>query len=205
MRQLLQPSLDWSFFITEKMKASLDATPLSGTMPILCVFLARLGLHIDSVETVAIDKDGAFTTGKAATPGVKIIFTRPGGKPQTLYYLTTDLSDDAIKSNPGFLRFCEAQGRGANLLKAPSYLLHDGGFDRVREFILKSSTVLVQDDSGIPVHHLDPARWDVRLFGVYQSPIEIFKQHLQPDLAGMYRSGKPPAFEKMTRLHSSQE
>jgi hypothetical protein len=186
LRRSLNSVLRFSFFITKDMKVDLTHTQLSGTLPVLYVFLARAGCRIERTELVGLDKAGAVTTGKAATSGVRIVFTGPGGREQTLYYFTTDLSDAGIKANPAFVKFCEQIGPSASLLKAASYLMHSDGFSAARTFLLGHCHTLVADDSGIPLRHYDPARWTVRLFGSYPGPIELFAQHHQPQLAEMY-------------------
>lgn len=191
LRKALNSVLSFSFFITKDMKTDLTQTQLSGTLPVLYVFLARSGSRIESVELIGLDKNGALTTDKPVTRGAKIVFFGPSGHPQTLYYFTSDLSDDGIKANPAFLRFCEGLGRGQSLLKAASYLMHAGGFDRARDFLLEHSDTLLQDDSGIPLRHFNTAKWNMRLFGAYPGPIEIFKQHAQPDLAELYKVSHP--------------
>jgi hypothetical protein len=186
LRKSMESSLNWSFFITKNMKADLNQPQLSGTLPILYVFLARTNCTIESVTRVALDRSGTLVEeGKGETAGVKIVFMSTERGPQTLYYFCSDLSDDGIKSRPNFMKFCEQQGEGASLLKAASYLMHEGGFERVREFLLRQSPIVVQDDSGIPFRYFDP-KWELRLCGQYAGPIETFKQHYQPDLAQAY-------------------
>ena len=51
--------LSFSFFITKQMKVDLHAGELSGTLPILYVFLARSGKTIREVGPVALDDKGA--------------------------------------------------------------------------------------------------------------------------------------------------
>ncbi|MDB6147458.1 MAG: hypothetical protein JWO45_1122, partial [Spartobacteria bacterium] len=206
--------LNWSFFITKDMKTDLTRTYLSGTLPLLYVFLARTGCTIDSVTALTIDESGAVgenekgepaqsgtapVDGGAArvagasggnasdqTPGVRIVFTRSSGSSQTLYYFCSDLSDDGVKAKPGFLRFCEEQGHGVSLLKAASYLMHEPGFLRVRDFLLGHSEMIVQDDSGIPLRFFRGQEWDARYCGQYTGPIEVFKKYWQSDLADEY-------------------
>ena len=191
LRKSLNSVLSFSFFITKDMKNDLQQTQLSGTLPVLYVFLARAGCRIESVEPVGLDKAGAFTAGKAAVNGVKIVFFGAGGQQQTLYYFTTDLANYALKNNRAFLAFCESQGRGLSLVKAASYLMHMEEFTTARDFLLTHSQMIVQDDSGIPVRHFDPAKWNLRLFGSYPGPIEIFQKHTQPDLAALYGKSNP--------------
>ena len=187
IRKSLDSILNWSFFITKEMKTDLVRTQLSGTLPLLYVFLARTGCTIDSVRTVALDRTGALSENEQGeTPGVQITFTSSAGLSQTVYYFCTDLSDDAVKSNPGFLKFCEAQGEGVSLLKAASYLMHEPEFSRVRSFVLRRSEMILQDDSGIPLRFLAEENWDVRYCGRYTGPIDVFKKYWQPDLANEY-------------------
>jgi hypothetical protein len=169
------------------MKADLTRTPLSGTLPILYVFLARTGYTIDSVTPITIDQAGNVSEDDVGeTPGVRISVTSSSGLSQTLYYFCTDVSDDGIKSKPGFLRFCQSQGRGVSLLKAASYLMHESGFSRMREFLLAQSDVILQDDSGIPLRFFDDQNWSIRYCGHYVGPINVFKQYWQTDLADVY-------------------
>jgi hypothetical protein len=183
LRKSLRSVLNWSFFITKDMKIDLTQTQLSGTLPVLYVFLARAGCEIRSVESVALDKAGQFGPAKGGTPGVKIVFASAGQENQTLYYFTTDLSNGGIRAHSGFIRFCEAQEKGASLVKAASYLMHEDGFSKVREFLLARSALILQDDSGIPHRFFQNSDWVVRYCGSYTGPISLFQQYPQPDLA----------------------
>ena len=190
LRRSLDSVLSWSFFITQKMKADLSHTQLSGTLPLLYVFLARTGATIESVALVSLDNDGnVVDNGK--TPGAKIVFANSSGKQQTIYYFTTDLSDDGIKKAPGFMKFCENEAPGLTLLKAASYLMHRTRFPMVRDFLLNCSKVIVQDDSGIPQKFLDDGKWNIRYYGKYAGPIRSFRRFWQPDLVRDYAATTP--------------
>lgn len=190
LRKSLDSVLSWSFFISKQLRTDIAQTQLSGTLPVLYVFLARAGATINSVSLIAVDNNGTIAdNGK--TPGVRIVFTTPNGAEQTLYYFTTDVSDDGIKSVPGFLKFCEKQAPGVSLLKASSYLMHEGGFARVREFLLAASKLIVQDDSGIPMRYFEDSKWNIRYCGNYLGPTPTFKQFFQPELAKSYAAANP--------------
>jgi hypothetical protein len=190
LRRSLDSVLSWSFFITKQMKANFSRTPLKGTLPVLYVFLAREGATIESVSLVSLDNDGNIVdAGK--THGAKIVFVNASGAEQTLYYFSTDLSDAAIKTAPGFMKFCEKEAPGLTLLKASSYLMFRNHFTRVRDFLLTCSKVIVQDDSGIPVKFFDHSKWNVRYCGRYMEPIRMFKQFKQPDLAKSFMTTTP--------------
>ncbi len=186
LRKSLNSVLRFSFFITKDMRVDLTNTQLSGTLPVIYVFLARAGCRIERTEFVGLDKDGALTTGKSATNGARIVFFGPSGQEQTLYYFTTDLSNGGIKANPGFVKFCDGLGTGVSLLKAASYLMHGEGFSTARDFLLTHTRALVEDDSGIPIKHFPSAGWTTRLFGSYPGPIELFAEHEQPPLTELY-------------------
>ncbi|HXA09157.1 MAG TPA: hypothetical protein VNW28_04200 [Chthoniobacterales bacterium] len=194
----LNSVLNFSFFITKEMKTDLQREDLKGTLPIFYVFLARSGKSITDITFITLDKSGqAHISGpgekaKGLTPGIRITFRgAPDAAPQTLYYFTTDLSDDGIRSQPGFIKFCEGHGAGYSLLKSASYLMFEGGFDAVQKFLLSHSKVIVQDDSGIPITDFDAAKWQLRFFGAYAGPIDVFKQHFQPQLQAIYQRIHP--------------
>ena len=216
LRNSLDTAFSFSFFKTKNMKEDLSRVELGGTLPILYVFLVRSGIRIQSVELFAIDKTGApASPGKGTIPGVKITFSRGGegkrplfggGGEQTLYYFSTNLSDEGVEANPGFIRFCEAQGRGNSLLKAASYLMHNSYFGKVRGFLLRNSDLVVQDDSGIPVRFFAPAKLEVNCFGNYLGPIDLFKGRYQSDLAAQFQTQQVPAlpFSFGYRWHSKE-
>src|SRR5207248_1746363 len=104
LRNSMNSILRFQYFITKEMRADLGHGNVSGTLPILYVFLARLGYTVVDVTHVS-----------SPAEGVKITFSG-GEQPQTLYYFKTDLSG----SNSAFLRWCAARGPGLSLLKAAS-------------------------------------------------------------------------------------
>jgi hypothetical protein len=189
----LNTILSFSFFKTKDMREDFERSELKGVMPAILVFMARTGKFIQDVQYISLDKAGNVGQGFAgATRGAKVTFTDPStGAAKSLYYFTSDLADDALKRNPGLLLFCKSLGPSNSLLKAASYLLHSGGFETVRNFLLENSVAILQDDSGIPVRYFTPDRWTLRFFGVYNGPIELFKQFNQPDLRKFYATSSP--------------
>ena len=203
LRKAMNSALSFSFFITKEMKVDLTQTQLSGTLPVLLVFLARGGCRVDSIQPVDLDISGVATSGKAATSGAEIIFFGPHGRKQRLHYFTADLSNGAVKANPAILKWSASLGQGQSLLKAASYLLHNDGFSTARDFLLKHSDTLVQDDSGIPLRFFRAREWQLRFFGRYAGPIDLFKERYQPELRDAYARSLPPplAFSFGYRWH----
>jgi hypothetical protein len=197
LENAMKSSLNTTYFITKDMKVDLHEQNLNGVLPIIYAFIARADKSITHVTFGSLSGSGAFQeSARGGSPGVRINYTdNQSGNSQTMYYFTTDISDGGIKSNPGFLKFCQRLGVGSSFLKSCSYLMFENGFGTIRNFILDHSRLVVQDDSGIPIANLDPNKWNVRLFGVYLGPIELFKQHYQPRLRELFAQSNPPPLE----------
>ncbi len=191
IRAALGNLLKHSYFITSQMGSQLSRPRLSGTLPIMYVFLARSGKTIRDVSLVGLDKDGKLHPLDEAgfvpvTKGAKIVFAGSDGEERTLYYFRTDLSDKGVP-NSGFLKFCESFGQGDAFVKSASYLLHNPGFSEVRNFLLKNSVALVQDDTGIPLKFLSDNEWQLQPFGAYLAPIREFAHAQQPKLVELFK------------------
>ncbi len=192
LRASMNTLLSFSFFKTADMKEDLKAG-FKGTIPVLFAFLTRTGKSIKDVSFHVLQKDGHIVSvshfKKRKRPNVvKIDFTDKTGVEKTLYYFSTDLANYSVKRT-GFLKFCEKLGASASLVKSASYLMHMNSFSTIRDFILKQSTVHVQDDSGIPVRHFDNKVWALSPFGRYKGPIPLFKQHYQKQMARLFKTG----------------
>ena len=194
----LSSVLSFSFFITKLMKSDLHAGQVSGTLPILYVFLARSGKTIRDVSVIALDDKGAAyfaneNAGPNATRGVRILFAGSDGQERALYYFSTDLSNSGVR-NSGFLKFCGALAPGNSLIKSASYLMHSGNFTIVRDFLLAHSATIIQDDSGIPLHNYDRRKWRFFPFGHYAGPIAEFPGRYQTQYAELFRRSQPIDF-----------
>jgi hypothetical protein len=200
LENAMKSSLTTTYFITKNMKIDLHEQNLNGVLPILYTFIARADKSISNVTFGSLNGSGTFQESalgkRGSIPGVRISYTdNHTGDSQTLYYFMTDISDGGIKSTPGFLKFCERFGAGSSFLKSSSYLMFEEGFATIRNFILAHSNRIVQDDAGIPLAYFDPNKWNLRLFGSYLGPIELFKQHFQPKLQELFAQSNPPALD----------
>jgi hypothetical protein len=208
VEQSLGSILSFSFFITKNMKTDLRAGQVSGTLPLLYVFLARSGKTIREVSPIALDDKGAAyfaneNPGRNATRGVRIIYAGSDGEPKTLYYFSTDLSNNGVRSS-GFLKFCETLAPGNSLIKSASYLLHSRNFTTVRDFLLANSATIIQDDSGIPLADYNPKQWRFFPFGRYAGPIAKFPGTYQPKYAELFRRSQPMDFGIGYRWRTSE-
>ena len=176
LSEALHTSLFCGYFITSEMKPQLAQGSFRGVLPVLYTELALTGHHIDSVDYVH----------PFGSPGVKINYSLPGEEIRTLYYFQADLSNG--KEGRNFLTWLEDLGSGASYLKAASYLLPMDSFSETRNFLLRTSTLILQDDSGIPYHDFQHGDWRIQLFGVYTDPLPIFKLGRERELEKAYRS-----------------
>ncbi|MGI8437729.1 MAG: hypothetical protein ACR2NX_12645, partial [Chthoniobacterales bacterium] len=177
LRGSMNSILRFQYFITKDMRTELMRGKIAGTLPILYVFLARLGYRVLEVELV-----------KTPAEGVKITFQDPAlAESRTLYYFKTDLSGSGQR---GFMKWCAERGPGLSLLKAASFLMHGDGFNGVRNFLLQNSQVLIQDDSGIPLRAF-PKGWNVHCYGNYVPHRTEFAKYTQPDLLAVYQRNPP--------------
>ena len=178
LREALHTSLFCGYFITSEMKPQLLEGSFRGVLPVLYTELALTGNKVLSVEMVK----------PFGSPGVKILYERydPRGdtQPQTLYYFQADLSNG--RECKKFLGWLGSLGDGPSYLKAASFLLPLNEFSETRDFLLKTSTLILQDDSGIPFHDFPADQWKIQLFGSYIEPLAIFKLPKEPELDAAY-------------------
>src|SRR5436190_15086504 len=176
------------------MRYSPAATGLTGTLPIIYVFLARSGKTIRDVSLIRLDENGTAQVdggagrdadGAGSARGVKIDFVGDDGRPQTLYYFSANVDNDGFGAT-GFARFCERLGTGDALVKSASYLMHRANFSDVRSFLLEHTRLILQDDSGIPFSRFDQAIWQLHPFGHYSGPIALFANRYQSKLSQLY-------------------
>jgi len=186
--------LSHTFFITHRMRSDLHVGRVNGALPILYVFLARSGKTISEVTRVRLDEEGAVQPDADSlrgnpTRGVKIVFAGSDGEERTLYYFSTNLANDGVKSSK-LLKFLETLAPADSLVKSASYLLHSGGFTTARDFLIANSAAMVQDDSGIPLRYYDPKKWDLQPFGRYLGPIGVFPGRYQHEYAALFRRSR---------------
>jgi len=180
----LNTLLNVGYFETLALRQYSERSQLKGVLPIIFVFLARSGKEILNVDYNA--------PGKGGLRGVKVTFLDPPtGAHKTLYYLSAGLSDDGLKRNSAVLRFCHSLGPTNSFIKSASYLLQQNGFNIARDYLLRVSASILEDDSGIPLRSFSPAQWNLRFFGNYTGPIDLFKSYYQPDLRQYYASSSP--------------
>ncbi len=191
LRTTLRTAFQSSFFITRDMERDLKHPELRGVLPLVLAFQARLGHEFLGLELFDLDAGGRPLATRGKPTAARIRYRIPGqDRPRELWYLRADLSNYGLHRDPRILAFIAGLGRSHSFLKSASYLLHRPSFTRFREVLLKASSSILQDDSGVPQRHFDEKHWRVQLFGIYQGPIRLFKEYTQDDLAERFRDRK---------------
>lgn len=194
----LDTVLALGFFKTKDMGSDFRNAELPGITPVLMTFLGRLGKNLQSVDLVALDREGNERPRDAAaaegadgtTPGVKIVFDSGEGTPaQALYYFSANISNEGLEKNPGFANFCRKLEPGAGLVKAASYLMHTPPFSATREFLMERCKFILQDDTGIPANVFAESKWQMHPYGRYVRPIKMFGGFYQKKLAEIHGAG----------------
>ncbi len=191
IRRALGNVFKHGYFITSEMGAHLSRPKLSGTLPIIYVFLARSGKTIQEVSLVALDKDGKVhpqdEAGFEPTAKGARSFSREATESSGRFTTSRPIFRTKVCRTAAFLSSAKTFGPGDGLVKSASYLMHNPGFSNVRDFVLKNTVTLVQDDTGIPVRFLNASDWKLHPFGVYLPPIRQFRYAIQPKLLELYK------------------
>ena len=189
VRNSLSAILQFSFFRTNDMKVDLQQ---QGVLPVLYVFMARTNNRLLDVDYIGLDAEANIQPlTEGLIPGVKISFVPEGKKePRTLYYFSTDLSDEGIAKNPQVAKFVAKLDNPVTYLKAASYLMYYDGFSKIKDLALTNSSYLLQDDSGMPVSSFDNQKWNLEFYGNYTTPIALFSNRYQPELRQIYSANQ---------------
>jgi hypothetical protein len=189
LRHSLSSVVALGFFKTDDMRRDVTQSDLNGVLPLLLFLVSRSGYAITDVVPIGISPAGVVapstTLPKVETSGVAIQFNDPRHGVRTLRYFSLNLENSRLKRKPGTTAYLKSLPDTITLVKAASYLMHKPYFSTIRGTILDKSRVVVEEDSGIPYRYFDQV-WDVRLFGTYSEPIQLFKDWNQDDLKTAY-------------------
>jgi len=204
LRKSLNDILQINFFLTNNMAEDIKNNPFNGISALLMTLLAKCGYTVIDAKNVTIDSQSNLVSWEASDaeinwrnppasqriPGVEITFRKGNGKTQTVRYFNVNVADDYLsKRNQNFIPYFMKNVPYATMVKSASYLMHnDVRYTKIREAILNSSDFIIQDDSGIPLRYFTGNEWAVSLHGVYDEPIQLFKNRAQPDLKEAYKS-----------------
>lgn len=164
-----------TFFRTQSMAEGLQHIGVIGT---IVGTVVRLGGTITSASVIS-------------SSHARVEWTDGAGRPRRLDYVEADLANAGLKGSPLVSSMMHGEAPYVTFLKAAMYLLTEARFSTLRQNLLDDSSVIVQDDSGIPLRYFESS-WMTRLYGRYEPPVASFEDKVQPDLQSAYkRHGAP--------------
>jgi len=195
VKKSLWSVLNFSFFRTNDMAVDLKSVNLDGAVPLIMLFAARTGNHLQSVRPVQLDAQGQLRevsdTTRAADaktiPGAELKLQAADGTEKTIYYFSADLSDYKLATKDAPLKYVRTLGPLTTYVKSATYLMHKSYFSKIRNLVLERSNYLLQDDSGIAMKYFPKSAWQFTYYGTYRRPINLFAKQYQPALTTAYR------------------
>ena len=194
VKRSLWSVLNFSFFRTNDMAIDLKSVNLDGAVPLIMLFAARTGNHVQSVRPVQLDAQGQLlevsdttrAAGSKAIPGAEVKLQAADGTEKTIYYFSADLSDYKLATKDAPLKYVRSLGPLTTYVKSATYLMHKSYFSKIRNLVLERSNYLLQDDSGVAMKYFPKSNWQFTYYGTYKRPINLFAKQYQPELTTAY-------------------
>lgn len=189
-----------TFYKTLEMSKDLHTLELSGTTPHLLAFMSRTGHRILDVNHVRVTPQGQLEKmakslhqtpmGDTTVTGIMIDFRKDKGPKRTLVYLSVNVQNQYMNmghQQRAFVRYIRGLKPTSTYIKAASYLMYGYDFSQIKDLIQDVSETILQDDSGMPLRAYDTKMWDLKFYGRYTRPIDLFASKYQPDLFKVYQ------------------
>ncbi|MBK9283409.1 MAG: hypothetical protein IPM51_03730 [Sphingobacteriaceae bacterium] len=182
LRKSLGDIFSKSYFITRKMLQDFQSKKVNGLLPVLAFFIKRSGHEILDVKYLMryyqdsiVEVDYGHTEKERKPFGVRIDFLQ-NGKVKSLYYFKYDVSNKLFNDTCVFKKYLHTNTQNCiTYIKSASYLLHNHFMSNMKDLILKNSTAIIQDDTGMPYKYIqDENKFDIKLYGVYIKPVTDF-------------------------------
>jgi hypothetical protein len=174
------------YFVTSYMERQLSSSKV-GVIPAILSQLAQLGFDVLDVKNVGLAENGTICKeGEGRLKLTQIRFQSSVGK-KTLFYVRCSLENSNHVDVELLCKFVNSESF-ITFIKSGAYRLYDTKlFSKLRTFLLKNSTAILQDDTGIPYHFLTES-YKITLFGTYNQPsLKTFNAYRQNDLAKAYK------------------
>jgi hypothetical protein len=99
----------------------------------------------------------------------EIRFRKPGGKIQTHRQIRQDLGDKELAKDPRVMKHLESKGPIVSMTKAASYLLSWDSFSTMRNYLLKNTSWMVSDATGVAPKWGTPAGFEYETYGTFRA------------------------------------
>ncbi len=196
VRTAMSSFIERNYFITDSMARQLRTSHLRGVLPVFMLSMALSGMEIVRIAPLDLAPMARDTPVEGQPmrqlKGVTIEYLAPGSTVvQRVQYFTVDAADKGLAHYPEFLAYVRGLGPTTTFIKSASYLLHGSEFRQMRSALLDISSVIVQDDTGVPYAMLENRGWNVQLHGRYGRPIPPFGGAYQVELSRAYKATDP--------------
>jgi hypothetical protein len=170
------------YFVTKQMEEDLKQPELEGVVNIFLLYLAKLNFTVSQIDYCSLNAKGELVSlGKKQSSIVRIKFNN-GINNSELLYFKQNLANNALEKHPEFENYLSRQSKFHTYMKSASYILFDNNFSKHRDFILKNSIDIYQDDSGMPYKYLKNNFKVEELYGTYSQTTKSFKYGYQENL-----------------------
>ncbi len=179
----------FGYFVTLKMKYDFRNNLLDGVLHVILFHLALTNHIVLDVEPFYLDNYGNLVVIEQLSDlskkieGIKINFKSENSQDvKTIFYLQNDVSDINMIDKMEFSYFISNFDKKITFIKSASYLLFHENFNMIKNIIINQSSIILQDDTGIPYNEFSKYDFTTRLYGNYNKTIRIFSEKFQPDL-----------------------
>jgi len=103
---------------------------------------------------------------------VEIAYKKVGSNdpPHVIRHISQDLSDKALETSGGLIRYLSSKGPVSAMTKAASHLLWADEFSLIRNYLLQNAVWMISDSTGIPPRFASAAGFVQDTFGKFDGP-----------------------------------
>jgi len=199
VQRTIQEVTNLSYFITDRMRKYITKENIDGALPLIALFLAETDHTLIGYGKRYVHADGSINEIAKDTfsiPALDIhdMYFKTGSSQtiQRLTYIYANLGNAAYAGKIGFLKNSPLLSylgslKGFNTyVKSASYLMHNAGYSGIRDFVLKKTHSILQDDTGVPFEYFDQKQWNFVFYGRYSRPINLFAGRYSAKLDSAY-------------------
>ena len=199
VQRTIQEVTNLSYFITDRMRKYITQENIDGALPLIALFLAETDHTLIGYGKRYLHADGSINeiskdTFSIPAQDIHDMYFKTGTSQtiQRLTYIYANLGNAAYAGKIGFLKNTPLQSYLSSLqgfntyVKSASYLMHNAGFSGIRDFVLKNTHSILQDDTGVPFEYFDQKQWDFVFYGRYSRPINLFAGRYSAKLDSAY-------------------
>ncbi|MBN8216104.1 MAG: hypothetical protein J0L75_05645 [Spirochaetes bacterium] len=195
IRQTFQAMCGLNYFESRMLRVAWSNQTVNGVLPLFLSFIVRMDGEVLSVSNFTLDASGqkVYTT-ETGKPGLEIRFKK-GEAIKTVEYHQMYLDDKLLTNHTPEGQYLKNRPTGITLLKSAVYLYFWDSEALLKELTLQKSTLVLQDDSGIPYASFNSPAWKGSFYGMYSKPGPvggIEKVPYQKDLEAAYAKGAKP-------------